>query len=332
MRRTSHVLVCLAVMALGFVVPGMAPADELVERGCLRNSPDGPCTNQVVFEVDNPQEGVPRTIVGNRYDPDCIRASTVVLLQHGLSYHKEVWDFPGYSVAQALAEAGYAVVAIDRLGYGESKLDNGYNVSFEAYGHMTDQIVTQLRSEFSHVVLGGHSAGAGVTEFTQGLFGSADAIMALGWHHRPSDQIGKDFLTGDVPRSFQDDYEYFLGTPEHRAWMFYEPDADPAVVEADTAAANLTPSGEIQTIGKQPSRTVVANVKVPVFIQLADKDRLFEPQYGDLHAAEFASAPSVTVDMVPGAGHTFMLAPQGPAGTARMVDWLRSRPEAPACS
>jgi dienelactone hydrolase len=114
--------------------------------------------------------------------------------------------------------------------------------------------------------------------------------------------------------------------------MFYENTADPAVVDADTKAANLTPSGEIQTIGKQPSRYAVANVKVPVFLQFSEKDRLFEPQYADLHAREFLSAPSVTVDMVPGAGHTFMLTTEGIAGTARMVDWLRSRPEAPACS
>ncbi|MGH9005502.1 MAG: alpha/beta hydrolase, partial [Acidimicrobiia bacterium] len=314
MRRTlSHVAVCLAAIAAGFAIPGVAPAGEYHSAVLLSRGP-----SPVSFTVENPQEGVERTIAGYRYDPVCT-GSTVVLLQHGLSYHKEAWDWPGYSVAQQLAEAGYAVVAIDRLGYGESKLDNGYNVSFEAYGGMADQIVSQLRGEFAHVVMAGHSAGAGVTEFAQGVFGSADAIAALGWHHRPSDQIGKDFFTGDNPRALQSDYEYFLGTPEHRAWMFYEADADPAVVKADNDAANLTPSGEILTIGKQPSRSAVGNVKVPVFIQLSEHDRLFEPQYADFHAAEFAQAPSVTVDIVPTAGHTFMLAPQGPAAAARMV-------------
>lgn len=322
MRRTlSQVAVCVAAIAAGFAVPGVAPAGdaELTKR-------------RVDFQVKNRQEfDAQRTVVGYRYDPPC-PASTVVLLQHGLSYHKEAWDFlPTYSVAQPLARAGYSVVAIDRLGYGESGLENGYDVTFEAYGDMTDQIVDQLRSEFDHVALGGHSAGAGVTEYTQGLYGSADAIMALGWHHRPSDQIGEDFFTGDTPRALQDDYEYFLGTPEHRAEMFYEPDADPAVVAADNAAANLTPSGEILSIGKQPSRNVVANVDVPVFLQLSENDRIFEPEYADLHAGEFLNAPSVTVDIVPTAGHTFMLAPQGPAATARLVDWLSSQPAAPPC-
>jgi hypothetical protein len=50
-----------------------------------------------------------------------------------------------------------------------------------------------------------------------------------------------------------------------------------------------------------------------------------------MHKAEFVQSPSVTVDMVPDAGHTFMLTKNGLAGTDRMVSWLRSRPEAPSC-
>jgi pimeloyl-ACP methyl ester carboxylesterase len=287
---------------------------------------------RVEFTVENPAEfGKARRIVGYRYDTFC-QSPTAILLMHGLSYTKEAWDFPGYSVARKLAAAGYAVFAIDRLGYGESTLDDGYRVTFEAYSDMAHQIVEQLRGQgFRHVVLGGHSAGAGETEYEAGVFGGVDAIMALGWHHRPSNQIGQDFFTGDTPRAFQDDYEYFLGSPAHRAEMFYTATADPAVVEADTKAAVLTPSGEILSIGKQPSRFVVGNVKVPVFLQFSDGDRLFEPEYADMHKAEFFSAPSVTVDLVPDAGHTFMLTRSGLAGTGRMVDWLRSRPEAPSC-
>lgn len=333
MRRVIHVTVCLAVVALGFALPGVAPAAEVVDR--LTHG-DGEVTkSRVVFPVENPHEASGlRDVVGYRYDPAGCPAKTVVLLQHGLSYTKEAWDFPGYSVARPLAEAGYSVVAIDRLGYGESKLDDGYKVSFEAYGAMTRQIVDQLRADgFDHVVLGGHSAGAGVSEFATAVFGQVDALMALGWHHRPSDQIVTDFFTGDNPRALQDDYEYFLGTPEHRQAMFFTEHADPAVVAEDERRAVLTPSGEVLTIGKQPSRYVVANVKVPVFIQLSDSDRLFEPEYAEMHAAEFVSSPSVTVDMVPDAGHTFMLHPSGVAATERMVHWLHSRTaEAPACS
>ena len=318
MRRLCYVMVCLVAVSGAFLAPAAAPAGAGLER------------RPVAFAVVNPHESGGRRIAGYRYDPAC-KASTVVLLQHGLSYTKEAWDFPGYSVAQPLVEAGYAVVAIDRLGYGESRLGDGHRVSFEAFGAMTRQLVEQLRAEgFQHVVLGGHSAGGGITEFTAGTFGGVDAIIVSAWHHRPSDRLAQDFLTGDTPRAAQDDYEYFLGTPGHRSKMFFTREADPTVVAADRDAAVLTPSGEILTIGKQPSRAAVGKVDVPVLLQFSNDDRLFEPQYAPLHASEFVSSPSVTVDLVPG-GHTYMLHPSGRQATRNIINWLRSRPEAPAC-
>jgi len=323
MRRSLYVVACMVVTVSGFAVQGTAPAET---RGV------GLLKQRVEFTVTNPAEnGASHQIVGYRYDTFC-NSPTAVLLMHGLSYTKEAWDFPGYSVAQKLAEAGYAVFAIDRLGYGESKLANGYNVTFEAYGDMAHQIVEQLRGQgFQHVALGGHSAGAGETEYEAGMYGGVDAIMALGWHHRPSNQVGQDFLTGDNPRALQDSYEYFLGTPAHRAEMFYTATADPDVVDADTKSAVLTPSGEILSIGLQTSRFVVGNIKVPVFLQFADGDRLFEPQYADMHKGEFSSSKSVTVDMVKDAGHALMTTKGGLTGADRMVDWLRSHHETPSC-
>src|SRR5882724_76706 len=323
MRRLLYVVVCMVVTAGGFALSGTAPA---ATRGV------GLIKQRVEFTVTNPAEnGASHQIVGFRYDTYC-NSPTAVLLMHGLSYTKETWDFPGYSYAQKLAEAGYAVIAIDRLGYGESKLPNGYNVTHEAYADMAHQIVDQLRSQgFSHVVLGGHSAGAGTTELEAGLYGGVDAIIPMGWHHRPSNQLGQDFFTGDYLRAAQSSYDYFLGTPYHRAEMFYTATADPDVVEADTKAAVDTPSGEIFSIGKQPSRLVVGNIKVPVFLQFGENDRLFEVQYAQMHAEEFRSSSSVTVDIVKDAGHTFMLTKNGRLGADKMVEWLKSRPETPSC-
>jgi hypothetical protein len=50
-----------------------------------------------------------------------------------------------------------------------------------------------------------------------------------------------------------------------------------------------------------------------------------------MHAEEFRSSPSVTVDVVKDAGHTFMLTENGKLGAQRMADWLKSRPETPSC-
>ncbi|HEX9765178.1 MAG TPA: alpha/beta hydrolase family protein [Nitriliruptorales bacterium] len=293
-----------------------------------------PTRTDVSFEVNNLLTGT-ETLHGFRMAPVC-EATSVVLLQHGLSYTSEAWDVPGYSTARILADAGYAVVAIDRLGYGRSVLDNGYNVSTVAYPDMAHQVVLELREEFDQVAIGGHSAGGEASETEAALFGDVDALMVLGYHHYPSSRIVQDFFTGDYPRAALSDYEYFLGTPEHRAEMFFTEHADPAVVAADAEAAVLTPSGEILSIGPQPSRYVHFLTPVPVFLQMASHDRLFPLDYPvdealpdvtiDLRPvlpSTFVGAESVTLDEVPDAGHTFMLHPTGPAAAERMIAWLQ---------
>ncbi|WP_437664503.1 alpha/beta hydrolase [Sorangium sp. So ce1182] len=288
----------------------------------------------VTFSVTDPHaRSVEREIHGFRVDPPCA-ATSVVLLQHGLSYGAEAWDFSpeeGYSYARTLAAAGYTVVAIDRLGYGASTLDDGYRATVDVHADIAHQIVQQLRGEFDHVAIGGHSAGAEVSELEAGLFDDVDALIAMGYHQFPSTRFLADFATGDIPRALLSDYEYFLGTPSHRAAMFYTAAAEPWVVAADTAAANLTPSGEILTITLQPSRVLAPFVRVPVLLQLADGDRLFPSAFAHLAAASFIQSPSVTLDLVPQAGHTYMLHRSGPAAGERIADWLRGRPETPSC-
>lgn len=150
-----------------------------------------------------------------------------------------------------------------------------------------------------------------------------EGVVAMGYHTYPDPQfLAEDWITGDQVRAAQDDYEYFMGTPERRAEMFYTDNADQAVIDADTAAAVLTPSGEVQTISFQPSRGGSGAVDVPVLLQLAEDDRLFPSAFADQWAGQFVSSPSVTVDVVPGTGHTYMLHHEGPAAAQRIADWL----------
>jgi hypothetical protein len=91
MRRLLYIVVCMVVAGAGFALPGEAPAQE---RGV------GLLKQRVEFQVKNPDEGgAARTIVGDRFDTFCT-SPTAVLLLHGLSYTRQAWDFPGYSVAQ----------------------------------------------------------------------------------------------------------------------------------------------------------------------------------------------------------------------------------------
>ena len=72
-------------------------------------------------------------------------------------------------------------------------------------------------------------------------------------------------------------------------------------------------------------------VDVPVFLQLAEDDQLFPVGYASLAAASFVLSPSVTLDIVPQAGHTYMLHHSGPPAAERIAAWLHSLPQTPHC-
>lgn len=287
----------------------------------------------VSFKVANPQEGnAERVLHGYRIDPAC-RSDSAVLLLHGLSYTSEAWDFrpeQGYSYARTLAAAGYTVIAIDRLGYGQSVLDNGYLVSPFSHAEMAHEVILKLRKEFTHVAVGGHSAGAHTAELEAAYFGDVDAVIPMAYATALGPEFFQDAIANDVPGTLQSDYVYFLGTPEHRAEMFFSTDADPGMVEADAAAAVLTPSGDVQgSFATHFLRNEL--ITVPVFLQLAVGDRLISVDYAEEEAATFVSAPSVTLDIVAQAGHTYMLHPSGIAAGQRIADWLHTLPSMPAC-
>src|SRR5437879_1013520 len=240
--RLAVVVAALLVVAIG--VPLASAGSGLRAVGGTR----------VAFEVHNSADNNRAyRVVGTLYRARC-RATSVVLLQHGLSYTGDAWNVDGYSVARALTEAGYDVVAIDKLGYRRSPLADGRKVNVLAYGDMAHQIVQTLRGRYQHVAIGGHSAGGEESENAAALYGGVDALLVLAYDHIPSVQVVSDVVTGDDPRALtsSDGYEYFLGTPQHRAEMFFSGDAAPRVVAADMRAAQPPPGGERVSISPPP--------------------------------------------------------------------------------
>lgn len=313
----------LAALVLAMtLMPATAPASDVV-------------VEDITFDVANPLEpGATYQVQGSLFrgaaDLDC--RTGVMLLQHGLSYGRWAWDFPmvtdtEYSVARSLARAGHHVVTVDRLGYGASGHPNGHLLTVEGYAAMTDQMVAHLRGlGYGMVGLLGHSAGTELSEFAQAVYGSADLLVATAYHQFPSDRIVVDFITGDSVRATTHDREYFGADPEQRTEYMYETDfAEPEVVAADNAMANWTPSGEILSIGMQPSRYVLAAIDVPVLLVLAEHDLLFPVERAPEALALFASSPDASTVIVPDAGHSFMLHENAAATTDAMIDWLGAR-------
>ena len=102
----------------------------------------------VCFAVTNPAGGQ-STLYGLRYTDgsDWVRPSTpAIVLVHGIASSTENWDFsPTWSVARALAAAGYVVYSYDRLGYAKSSYfsqpGGGYTLTTAAHRAELHQIV-----------------------------------------------------------------------------------------------------------------------------------------------------------------------------------------------
>jgi pimeloyl-ACP methyl ester carboxylesterase len=224
-------------------------------------------------------------------------------------------------------------VAVDELGYGSSDRPNGWSLTVESYAAITAQLVAQLKAgsyraispqRVARVVLFGHSAGTEMSELAAGLHGAGDGLIASAYSHFPSAGILLDVITSDTPRALLSPYIYFGATATRRTSYMYEADAaDPAVIALDTQLANLTPSGEILTIGAQPSRASLPLIRVPVLLLQAEHDKLFPP--APLEAALFLGSSDRTTHVVLGAGHSFMLHRSAEATQQVVLDWLAAR-------
>jgi pimeloyl-ACP methyl ester carboxylesterase len=189
---------------------------------------------------------------------------------------------------------------------------------------------------FSKVVVVGHSAGSEVAELAAVLHpGVFDALIATGYTHEPSVELVSKFYAGDILRALTSGYEYFEGTPAGRTAAFYTGSFDPAVPPLDNAMANLTPSGEILSIGTppQPSRVLIATIRIPVLLVLGDKDSLFPPANDpvpllnnvQLELAQFAGTQDKSAIIAHDAGHLFFLERSAPQTLAEELAWLDTR-------
>lgn len=336
-RVRAHIAVVVAVVATLCMAPRPSPGVAFVRE-------------KVSFKVTNPLAPLRTyTVRGVLVRPAAGCAHSVILAMHGLSYGKWAWDFPLhpelYSVAEAMANRGYAMVAVDELGYGSSAGEgspahpNGYTLTVEGYGEMAAQIAGQLRTgaytaaaptAFRHVGLIGHSAGSEIVELAAGFHpGIADLLIATGYSHEPfvnNKWLQREWIPGDNVRALQDDYEYFETNPTIRKHDMYNLAlADSAVVALDNKMANLTPSGEILSINPQPSRFVMGLIRIPVLLVMGGKDELFPARFGDKELALFALALDKTLLVAPEDGHVFMLQTDAQATFGRIADWLDAR-------
>jgi pimeloyl-ACP methyl ester carboxylesterase len=310
--------------ALAFVAPiALAGAPAAAQN--LGNSIK---VDRLEFAVTLP-DGSPQTIVGYLYYHGSFQGRPLQVLVHGATYNHTYWDFPevngeAYSYARYMAapERKYAVLAIDQLAAGESsKPADGLGVTLFETATALKQVIDQMRSgenpvghAFSRIVLVGHSAGSINAIFVQSVWRSADALVVTAARHTTSFPFspGIQAVLPFVPLLAS--LSYFALPPDLRALLFYyPPGADPAVIAADNASADLWTGGQVTSTFAAflyplaaPEIDGVSQVTGPVLIQLGEFDALF-PAGNDASETALWSSTTPAVQTIRGIGHNFNL-------------------------
>lgn len=314
LRRAASAVLATGVLAAGLSLSGSttAAAESIpVSPGCRMVSttvPGAVLGDTAVDGLDSaagtllstPQP--PLTIKGRLCIPPR-QPKTVVLALHGLTANNEYWDSQfqpeTYSFARRAMREGYAVLAIDRLGYGGSSHPLSATVTLDVQARVVHEVIGQLRAgdiagvTFPHVALLGHSYGSAVSWMEASQWNDADAVIATGWGSTiqtlPLAKFFSSFYPAGLDPKFAGkilDPGYLTTLPGSRKALLYdESNVDPAMVDYDetvlrdtaTAGEGLTfynrygaiPVASLPTSNEEvqlPLSDHTRNIKVPTFL------------------------------------------------------------------
>ncbi len=280
-RETSKKLLKLPLMlsALGAVLlaPAVASADDFLGVSC----------KDVSFEVslDGSSPGTLQ-MNGTLCVPPGNHHHVLQVLVHGATYNRSYWDFPyqpdHYSYVRWANAAGYATLALDRIGAGTSAHPTATDVTCHSSATTLHEVISTIRTSgvggadghpihFERIVVVGHSFGSNIAWTEAGTYGDVDGVILTGISHilNPPGQAVAEaniypaqddplFANANLP------VNYLTTLPGTRAELFYHvPGADPDVIAEDEATKDVVPLGlfldQFTTYG------LTANIHVPVF-------------------------------------------------------------------
>lgn len=292
-------------------------------------------------------------------------SSTVQVLVHGITYDHTYWDIPDpdggdrYSWEAAAAKAGYATLAIDRLGAGDSGHPSSNFVDINSNAAVVRGVIHALRSgsiaqpaknaaTVEKVVLVGHSYGSMTSWFAASNNPEVDALVLTGGTHNIRElQTPLKVATPLYPAFLDPKYRYQAWDPGYltlrpgtRPDPFYLPDTnyDERVLAWDEENKGTVTFSELQNY-PQIFRTPL-DIRVPVFLIIGTNDAIFCSQdSGDMGApcdtAEHLIAsegpqlgpnvPSVEAHIVPGAGHVLNAVKSSQETFTAVQDWIHTK-------
>lgn len=312
----------------------------------LGHADNAPSCQDVMLPVT--LAGLPQTMYGELCVP-AGGAKTIQVLVPGASYNHTYWDLPYTpeirSFRLAMNEAGYATLAVDRLGTGRSSKPLSVLLTSVTQADVTHQVIQKLRAgkgvpRFSKVILGGHSVGSAITIIEAGTYHDVDGVLITGLTHGVNVVGAVPIVSSLVPALL--DPKFFLKTLDPgylttragtRFTSFEAPGPFvPAVAALDESTKDEFTAGEVlDTVLIGVVTPYTKRITVPVLLAMGGED----PAFCGLLAADCTSAatlfksesqyysPSARLQtfVLPGFGHALNYAPNAPDLHAAVVQW-----------
>jgi pimeloyl-ACP methyl ester carboxylesterase len=348
-------LVCWAGPAEAFTLRVTGPSNA--PRMAFDNKM---AVTSVCLPVTNPAGG--RSVLyGQRFIDGPVSATTpAIVLVHGIASSTENWDFsPTWSVARALASAGYVVFSYDRLGYAKSSYyaqpGGGYTLTTQAHRAMLHDVVgdvktggyriasssdcsgatTPANTQNRTVVIIGHSAGGWVVAGYPGEYHDVAAMIqtdisgSVGGS-TTSPLGGSSSGGGFTPDPNHPDYfEFFQTTQNCLDFNTYPPGVVPYVANIACTPPFLdSPYGEIADLGAMYAQNdayiSMIGPSIPVLLTSGEEDTTDPPSSADADYDYYKAhcGCDVTQLLLPDTAHLFMVHKSLPTWVEDVVNWL----------
>jgi pimeloyl-ACP methyl ester carboxylesterase len=268
--------------------------------------------------------------------------TALLLLLHGGVYSRAYWDCTYrpeiYSFVRWATRAGYATLALDRIGAGRSDRPPADDVTFPANAYVVHQVITQLRTRWARIVLVEHSMGAHTSILESATYADADGVVLTGIAHgqnhdhalaaRDNLHPARDdalFAGSGVPDG------YITTVPGSRRGDFYSGEwVEQPVLDYDEANKSTATTGEMTTIAAVIDPATSRGINLPTLMVLGELDEFWEGApfttagVVDHERDCFSAAAELAVTVVPSAGHSPCLHVTAPVHHAAIIEWLNA--------
>ena len=312
---------------------------------------DQPRCTELVFSVSLGDDlPGPYRLAGRLCRPHREAGRVLQVLIHGASYNRGYWDFADpsrrYSYVWHSNRAGFATLALDRLGAGASDHPPPEVLTVHAQAFTLHQVVSALRSGsvvgadgrhagFDRIVLVGHSFGSNISWTEAGIYGDVDGLVLTAISHDLNPPGAALIPLYTYPAALDPLFSeldlplgYLTTLPGTVGELFYYlPGADPEVIAKDEATKDVVPVGLF--FDQFTTYELTQNIHVPVLNVVGDFDTLSCQLPSCTESGSIANESSYyapdacyTQLIVPRAGHAINLHKTAPVWYRKALSWV----------